>query len=242
MLNIQPIEKNDQRDDGSLDVHGVFPTIQGEGPLTGHPATFVRLAGCNLQCPLCDTDYTSQRERMSPEALMNKVRALHPGPRLVVITGGEPFRQNITLFVLLLLDEGYQVQIETNGTLPPPSGLPGFEAGVWVVVSPKAAKVNPHTEALACAWKYVLRAGDVNLDDGLPLRALDHSVARQVARPPNGFPVGAVYVQPCDESFCIDEPMARTLANSRNRTAVVGTCLQHGYTVQLQLHKILNME
>lgn len=232
-INVQPIEKLSHREDHSLDVHSVFHTIQGEGPLTGHPAIFVRLAGCNLQCPLCDTDYTSTRERVSPEALVKRVRALHPGPRLVVITGGEPFRQDLTLFVLLLLDEEYQVQIETNGTLPPPAGLPGINQDVWLVCSPKTGKVHRETALRANAWKYVVRAGCV-ADDGLPVTALDHSAHPRVQRPPKDFPVGAIYIQPADE-----QDVGR---NGRNLDAAVKSCMKHGYTLQLQIHKILGME
>ena len=51
--NTQEPEKIDR--DRHLDVHSIFHTIQGEGPYCGHPAVFIRLAGCNLQCPGCDT-------------------------------------------------------------------------------------------------------------------------------------------------------------------------------------------
>jgi 7-carboxy-7-deazaguanine synthase len=231
--NIQPIEKLDHREDMSLDVHSVFYTIQGEGPLTGHPAIFVRLAGCNLQCPLCDTDYTSKRERMAPEVLMKQVRALHPGPRLVVITGGEPFRQNLTLFVLLLLDEEYTVQIETNGTLPPPPGLPRFHQNVWIVCSPKTGKVHPDTIQRTNAWKYVLRHGSVSID-GLPTQALDHTARPFVQPPPADFPVSAVYVQPADEQD--------VTLNGRNLAAAIRSCMKYGYTLQLQIHKLIGME
>lgn len=235
VINVQPIEKADHRDDHSLEVHSVFYTIQGEGPLTGHPAVFVRLAGCNLQCPGCDTDYTSKRERMSPEVLVQRVQAAHPGPRLVVITGGEPFRQSIGLFTQLLEDTGYQIQIETNGTLPPP---PGLAASTWVVVSPKAGKVHPSTAAFAVAWKYVLQADSVDPEDGLPVLALRHSASPRVARPPEDFPRGAVYVQPMDEGSGFDLGGK----NQRNLEAVKQVCLQHGYTLQLQVHKFINME
>lgn len=232
-FNSQPIEKPDLRDDHSLDVHSLFYTIQGEGPLTGHPAIFVRLAGCNLQCPGCDTEYTSAllRQRMSPEAVVAEVQRKHPGPRLVVITGGEPFRQSIGLFTQLLEDTGYQIQIETNGTLPPP---PGLAASTWVVVSPKTGKVHPDTAAIAVAWKYVLDSEHVDPEDGLPTHALDHTASPRLARPPEDWPLGAVYVQPADE-----RDITRT---NRNLEAVKRTCLRHGYTLQVQLHKILNME
>lgn len=232
MINIQPIEKVDVRADHSLAVHSVFYTIQGEGPLTGHPAIFVRLAGCNLRCPGCDTVYTGTGvRRLTPEALLTEVRKLHAGPRLVVITGGEPFRQAIGLFTQLLEDEGYQIQIETNGTLPVPAGV---AASTWVVVSPKTGRVHPSVADVAVAWKYVLSHDSVCEDDGLPMLALHHTAAPRVARPPEGFPVGAVYVQPFD---CGDD-----LGKRKSLQACVATCMKHGYTLQLQLHKILEIE
>lgn len=239
-INIQPIEKFSDPDEGAtLRVHSIFHTIQGEGPLTGHPAIFIRLAGCNLQCPQCDTEYTEGAQQRSVSDIVSQVRLLHMGPRLVVITGGEPFRQNITPLTLALIDEDYKVQIETNGTLPPPFGFPastGYvgDPGAWIVVSPKAGKVNEKTAALAVAWKYVLNWYSYNVEDGLPLRALDHTAMPHIARPPAGFPAEAIYLQPADVQ---DEE-----GNAKNLRAVVRSCMRHGYTVQLQIHKILNLE
>jgi organic radical activating enzyme len=240
-INIQPIEKYDDPDNGStLRVHSVFHTVQGEGPFTGHPAIFIRLAGCNLQCPLCDTEYTEGAVLQQVQAVVARVRRLHPGPRLVVITGGEPFRQNITSLVLQLIDEDYFVQIETNGTLPPPFGFPAntgsfeYKKGAWIVVSPKAGKVHPATAQLAVAWKYVLSHDSIHEEDGLPLLALGHSAKPHIARPPEGFPVEAIYLQPADHK---DEEI-----NKKNTEAVIQSCMKHGYTVQLQIHKLLNLE
>lgn len=235
-INIQPIEKQDRRDDHSVEVHSIFYTIQGEGPFTGHPAVFVRLAGCNLQCPGCDTEYTSKRERLDPEEIVRRVAKLADPPRLVVITGGEPFRQAIGLLTLALSDHGYHTQIETNGTLPPPEGL---DIETTVIVSPKAGKVHPRTAEIANAYKYVLAHDSVDPDDGLPILALDHSAAPRVARPPQrllegAIPRGAIYVQPMDAKD------AET--NAKNLAAAVSTCMKHGYTLQVQLHKYLNME
>jgi 7-carboxy-7-deazaguanine synthase len=247
LVNVQPIEKIVQGSGSHLSVHSIFHTIQGEGPLTGHPAIFIRLAGCNLQCPQCDTVYTGYKvENKSVEQICADVRALHQGPRLVVITGGEPFRQNITPLCYALLDEDYMVQIETNGTLPPPMGFPAVRgyyeegSGAWIVVSPKAGKVNPRTAELAVAWKYVLNHDSIDPDDGLPILALGHSAAPRIARPPHGFPREAIYVQPAD--FPAEIQFDRQLENEKNVQAVVRTCMKHGYTVQLQIHKILNLE
>ena len=235
-MNTQPIEKS-RPDDGLLEVHSIFFTIQGEGPYTGRPAVFVRLAGCNLQCPLCDTEYTSGRFTASPEQLLYYVneQGNHLPPRpLVVITGGEPFRQQLVRHVLALVDAGYMVQVETNGTLPVHPALADLPEELFtLVVSPKAGKVHQTVASRADAWKYVMRAGEEDLD-GLPLKALDHSNGGGLARHPHGFPVHRIYLQPCDNK--------EEVANRRNLEACVTQVQIHGYTLQTQLHKQIGVE
>ena len=75
-MNTQPVEKTWHDPLGVLKVHSIFNTIQGEGPLAGKPAVFVRLAGCNLQCVQCDTDYTSKEEKLSPPAIVERIKSL----------------------------------------------------------------------------------------------------------------------------------------------------------------------
>lgn len=235
-LNQQPIEKRSKRSDGILSVHSVFHTIQGEGPFCGTPAVFIRLAGCNLQCPVCDTDYTSNRWEDGPSVLIDMVREMQP-KGLVVITGGEPFRQELLPLLVALVDAGYYVQIETNGTLQPTDfpfcTMPDIRTGVYVVCSPKAGKVHPKINEVACCFKYVIAHDSVNLVDGLPLRALDHRASPHVARPPKDFH-RPVYVQPVDVQ---DEA-----ENARHLKAAIHSCMEHGYILQLQVHKIINME
>lgn len=254
-MNTQPPEKHVK--DLRLDVHSVFATIQGEGPFTGTPAVFIRLAGCNLQCPFCDTDYTSQREKMSVVELARRVRyeatqignvsdavtlsaaqQLIPEAiiRLIVITGGEPFRQELGPIITELLERGYYVQIETNGTLPPPyiyrkySTDPGTRAGVYVVISPKAGRVHPAAAQVACCYKYVLSALAV-APDGLPQTALGHPASPTVARPiVEGLPI---YLQPQDDGNEAD--------NKANLKACVASCMRFGYLLQLQTHKIIGV-
>lgn len=220
-----------------LQVHSIFSTIQGEGPFCGVPAIFVRLAGCNLQCPGCDTDYTSTRIEYSSLRVVREVQKLAPAG-LVVITGGEPFRQDIGHLLRLLTQEGFYVQIETNGTLAPPPNvnyvhIPHFRTGVFVVVSPKTGRVHPMVTEAACAYKYVLTAGQVDEHDGLPLAVLGHPVFGHVARPPHGWH-RPVYVQPADEK---DE-----FRNLSNLKAAMESCMDHGHTLQLQVHKIIGLE
>jgi organic radical activating enzyme len=227
LLNAQAIEKLVTNSGHALDVHSVFATIQGEGPFVGTPAIFVRLAGCNLCCPACDTDYTSTRERKSINPLLAEVEALAGATiKLVVITGGEPFRQNISFFVSELLSSGFTVQIETNGTLP--LHLPSHQ-NVHVVVSPKTGKVDDSIWQRAQTAKYVLSADSIDPLDGLPRLVLGHTAHPRVARPPAKWP-GQVYVQPADEENY-----------TANLTAAIASVGRFGYRLSLQLHKIIGL-
>lgn len=227
MLNIQTPEKPVIGD--SIDVHSIFLTIQGEGPHVGRPAVFLRLAGCNLQCPGCDTEYTQGRGKWGGALLVQRIHGEANGNRLVVITGGEPFRQYATNSLILDLHEaGFDVQVETNGTLPAPRGCVAD-----IVCSPKTGKVHHTVENQAMAYKYVLRAGDAAADDGLPLHALGHPASPRLARPPVRLPKSHIYVQP--------EDSGEFWHNSRNMDAAKESCLKFGYTLGVQLHKIIGV-
>lgn len=233
MINIQPIEKRVEGNGYTLDVHSIFYTLQGEGPHTGCPAVFIRLAGCNLQCPGCDTEYTDGRETLSLQEIIVRAErtyahvANHHRP-IIVISGGEPLRQNIAPLVAML-KRWYKVQIETNGTLAITD--PESFSGVDVVCSPKAGKVHYSIVAHANWFKYVMHHESVDPDDGLPVLALDHSASPRVYRPPIGT---TIYLQPMD---CQNE---RT--NRLNTEAVLASCLKFGYILQLQQHKLLGVE
>lgn len=236
MPNTQNVESKVSRSDGALDVHSIFHTIQGEGPFSGHRAVFVRLAGCNLQCPGCDTDYTSFRRFLLAEEILEHVCHYEPtehnvdlGRRpIVVITGGEPFRQDIVPVVKMLVLHGYRVQIETNGTLFR-EDLPW--GPVTIVCSPKSGKLNSNLIPRIDALKYVIEAGNV-AEDGLPLNVLGGPIGK-VARPPANFK-GAVYVQPMDAHD--------TEANARNMQAAVDSVMKHNYRLCIQTHKIAGVE
>lgn len=235
-MNLQPIEKRTKSADGLLSLHSVFHTIQGEGPFCGTPSVFVRLAGCNLQCPACDTDYTQGRRAASVQEILDKVQE-YQSSGLVVITGGEPFRQDITRLLNVLTDAGFYVQIETNGTLEPVeypySTMPDIRTGVYVVCSPKAGKVHPRINDVACCFKYVIAHDSIHEDDGLPLRALEHRASPYVARPPKNW-ARPIYLQPMDAK----DPDV----NEKNLRAAIASCMAHGYILQLQVHKLIDME
>jgi len=98
----------------------IYKSVQGESSFAGLPCVFVRLAGCNLRCSWCDSEYTfSGGRKMSLEEVMEEVRKLAP-VKLVEITGGEPMLQEREVVPLMqqLLDEDYEVLIETSGERP----------------------------------------------------------------------------------------------------------------------------
>nr|CAK6605834.1 QueE-like radical SAM domain [Klebsiella phage vB_Ko_K4PH164] len=231
-LNSQTPEKKDYQ--STLEVHSIFSTIQGEGPFCGRPAVFVRLAGCNLQCPGCDTEYTQNRIRLTYESILADIDcaklATFSNANLIVISGGEPFRQNIAPFCDFLIENDFDVQIETNGSMQIPMDLSQL---VTVVCSPKTAKLHPSALHRANAFKYVMKAGNMREEDGLPLQALDHRATPYIARPHKSFR-GKIYLQPMDEQ---DEQL-----NLHNTHAVLESAMKHNYTVQLQIHKLLNVE
>jgi len=245
--NEQAPEKRVQGDGFALAVNSIFHTIQGEGPFAGTPAVFLRLAGCNLQCPLCDTEYTHRIE-LSLDAIVDNVRdaipewpqgrsAAMPQPyraptNLVVITGGEPFRQPIGRLVMRLRNAGYRVQVETNGTLYQPA-FPYVDEGVTIVCSPKAGLVHRDLLPWVAAWKYVATADNIDPADGLPTHALEHPNGGKLYRPPPGH-TAPVYLQPVDEK--------NIAANARNMHAVKDACLEHGHRLCLQLHKIIGVD
>jgi organic radical activating enzyme len=231
-MNQQAPEKRISDHGNHLAVNSIFYTIQGEGPFAGEPAVFVRLAGCNLQCPLCDTEYTDRRYLVIDDIVQNVLRERGSRCNLVVITGGEPFRQPIGLLVRDLIRNGFRVQVETNGTLWQPA-VNVFDPKLTIVCSPKAGNVNRDLLPFIAAWKYVATADNIDPEDGLPLHALEHPCGGKLYRPPAGH-TAPVYLQPVDEK--------NTAKNARNQRAVVEACMKHGHRLCLQLHKIVGLD
>jgi 7-carboxy-7-deazaguanine synthase len=101
-----------------LRITEVFFSIQGESSYAGRPSAFVRLTGCNLRCRWCDSEYTFQGgEWMTFDAIFEQL-ASYPGCRLVEVTGGEPLLQReVNAFMQECLDRGYEVMLETGGSL-----------------------------------------------------------------------------------------------------------------------------
>ena len=223
----------------NLIVHSIFRSIQGEGPFTGTPAVFIRLYGCNLNCLDCDTDFLSSKASMETEQIVQAVRNLQEG-NLVVITGGEPCAQDTTELCLDLINNGYFIQFETNGTLSFPVAIQklcsvdiGIRRGIFIVCSPKTQKINLRIRSLICAYKYIISDADINAEDGLPNRVLNQMSCEKVARPSRGFK-GLIYVQPAD--------LKNDWKNSLNLKAAISSAMRFGYIFQLQLHKNIGVD
>jgi 7-carboxy-7-deazaguanine synthase len=139
-------------------VKEIFYTLQGEGAQAGRPAVFCRFSGCNLWsgreedrstaiCTFCDTDFvgvngTGGGKFSSAEELSSAVDRQWPanpdanleiaGSKFVVCTGGEPLLQLDSALIAALHERGFEIAVETNGTVLAPAGID------WLCVSPKA--------------------------------------------------------------------------------------------------------
>lgn len=127
-----------------------FYSVQGEGTWTGTPAVFVRLAGCNLNCRFCDTDY-SLKEFASVEQIVARVRELGGACPMVILTGGEPLAQRETSRLIdALRADGRRVHIESNGSIEV-----ALAEDVWLTVSPKE-RLDPRMAARADEVKLIV--------------------------------------------------------------------------------------
>lgn len=132
-------------------VKELFATLQGEGVRAGRASVFCRFSGCNLwsgreedraeaACRFCDTDFVGLDGEgggrfADADALAGTIEAAWPGGPAncyVVFTGGEPLLQLDASLIEAVHARGFEVAVETNGTLDPPPGLD------WITVSPKA--------------------------------------------------------------------------------------------------------
>ncbi|RUO80492.1 7-carboxy-7-deazaguanine synthase QueE [Idiomarina tyrosinivorans] len=219
-------------------INEIFETLQGEGVFTGVPAIFVRLQGCPVGCPWCDTQHTWNTDadkqvavaelakktaaddrwaELSADDIVawferNGYRAKH-----VVITGGEPAMFDLQPLAEVLEKRGYRLQIETSGTFPLQ-----VSAATWVTLSPKLDMpggylVQPENMRRANEIKHPI-AMQKHID------ALDQLLQQ--------YPVAddvVISLQPISQ-----RPRATELA--------IATCIERGWRLSVQMHKYLNIE
>ena len=208
----------------NLDIQEIFPTLQGEGPYTGHPSVFIRLGGCNLACEFCDTEFESY-QNFSVEKIIEETSRLSKNDegrivrKLVVITGGEPLRQPIENLCKELLKLNFFVQIETNGTL-----FRDLPPEIKIICSPKITnnkyhQIRPDLLSRVNAFKFIISKTNKN-----------YSKISDVGQMKFNIPT---YLQPMDE---YDKKK-----NKDNLKYALELCQKHGYLLSLQNHKLLGI-
>ena len=219
-------------------VNELFETIQGEGVYTGVPSVFLRLQGCPVGCPWCDTQHTWSKEaknkvaaadviaktgpselyfEQSAEEIFAKVQDLGFTAKHLVITGGEPCMYDLRPLAEVFEAAGYQLQIETSGT---------FEVRTspktWVTVSPKLNMPGGYP-MLASAMQ---RADEVKFPVAMQ-KHVDELDALLVEKPPR--PGVTICLQPISQ-----KPRATELA--------IRVCIERNWRLSVQLHKYLAIE
>ena len=193
-------------------VNETFISLQGEGHFAGVPAFFLRLAGCNLACPFCDTDHQAFTQ-MSEDEIVEE--ASHHKPRHIVITGGEPALQLTPSLVDKLHAAGFFIQVEPNGPLPLPQGID------WVTCSPKSPLLPSDS----------LLRGENRVDE---LKVLYHGEGTDLT-PYEDIPVEDRRLQPLDTAD--DEQNRRIL-----RQTIDYVLNHPGWSLSLQTHKMLGIK
>jgi 7-carboxy-7-deazaguanine synthase len=208
-----------------LRVFKIFSTFQGEGPYLGYAAVFVRLSGCNLACDFCDTDFNDFTEK-SLEKILNEAREVFQGDfdkikPLIVITGGEPMRQNIGPLCQVFIERGHLVQIETNGTLLAPN-LPDE---VKIVCSPKNIKGH----------YYQIREDLLKRIKALKfLVSMSHPYYQDIADLGQDLYKIPLYIQPMDQY----DP----IKNQENLVLAMKLVREKNAILSVQMHKFLGLE
>ena len=143
------------------DIVEIFHSVQGEGVRTGIPHVFIRFGNCNLRCEWCDTDFLTY-DKMTAVDILGMV--LQYDCKRIIFTGGEPAMQDLWPLHRLFKSRGYELSIETNGTIELPEGMLD-----WICVSPKD-QMYPKTkikQRIGDELKCVYVGQDLSLYDGL---------------------------------------------------------------------------
>ncbi len=199
-------------------VNEIFYTLQGEGHNAGRPAVFIRLSGCNLECPFCDTDF-SLKTMMNREEIIAKVTAYNCD--LIVITGGEPSLYIDKELIDLLHKHNFEIAVETNGTHKLPDEID------WITLSPKT-----HISELKNAAIKQRRCDEIKLvwDDFADMYEIANDYYIKF-----NCNIGNYYIQPCDTG---DKEKNRQLLEEAIRF-----CLANPeWRLSVQLHKILKIK
>ena len=203
----------------------IFSTIQGEGRNTGLPATFIRFAGCNLNCPWCDTKRHA-KEFLTLTEIMARVRKFKN--RAVIVTGGEPTTVvGLGDVLSKLKDEGYWLALETNGL----KTIPELELFDYVAVSPKYFYRTKYAgeSVIAKANEVRIVAESQNMEDFC--RKMRERIA-----------AADYYISPLDEGGKMHYRRAFNLMLKLNSSLSVKTAVWPPWSLSIQTHKVLGLK
>lgn len=213
-------------------VSEVYPTIQGEGFYAGRPLTILRLQGCNVGCPWCDTKHSWPEQGVlhDAQAIVKMVQDVSRGLRTVLVTGGEPAEQDLLGMAMALKQAGHVLHLETSGTA---SGhLSSLQLWEWVTVSPKVDMPGGRPILQDVVWsanevKFVIGKQE-HIDDALAFigKYFGTHNREQILTGRRDSPV--VSLQPLS-------------ANEKATKLCVEAAMKHGFRLSLQQHKILNL-
>jgi len=219
-------------------INEVFQTIQGEGFYTGTPSVFIRLQGCPVGCPWCDTQHTwdiPPEHQVSAEQVLLKssdsehwfaataeqlwqlVQDQGYTAKHIVLTGGEPCMYNLEQLSGVFIEQGYTVQIETSGTFALKT-----HPDTWVTVSPKINMRGGYP-----VLKELLEsANEIKHPIAMEkhIQELDELLANVTLQPDCN-----VYLQPISQQ-------------QRATELAIATCIARNWRLSLQTHKYLGIE
>lgn len=213
----------------------IYKSVQGESTFTGLPCIFVRLAGCNLRCNWCDSEYTfTGGKKMSQSEVLDEVEKLAP-VKLVEITGGEPLLQarEVIPFMQELLNRGYTLLLETSGERP----LEEVPKAVHKIVDVKCPGSGEDESFRIANLEALTPADEVKF---VIASREDYEFAREFTRE-HGLTsrVNAVIFSP---AFCKQATSARDSSNCQlDPRELVEWILEDGLQVRvgLQVHKFI---
>ncbi len=219
-------------------INEIFESIQGEGQYTGVPSVFIRLQGCPVGCPWCDTQHTwavdsadiipiIQLRKKSAEAPTHSIMSVEDlldeytlrgyNAQHIVITGGEPAMHDLLPLTQTLIARGFSVQIETSGTF-----AVRCDDAVFVTVSPKInmpGKLPILPSAMA-------RANEIKHAIAMQ-KHVDELLALLIACPVPE--TTAIYLQPISQQ-------------ARATELAISTCIARNWRLSLQTHKFIGIE
>ena len=216
----------------TLNIYEIFSSIQGESYMSGYPCTFIRLAGCNLNCNYCDTVEAKAINSGKEIPLFEIMQDVADyGNKLVEITGGEPLLQkNVNILAAFLIRDGYKVLLETNGSVD----ITAFPRPSSIIMDIKCPSGNEQKSLLKSNLDILGNNDEVKFVVG---NMQDFDYAMEIIRDYTLESICKISFSPVlqPNMNVTGNPFLKELANSIVRNKL-------NAALRIQLHKILDMK